>query len=166
MRKASLLVGLILLSLAGCDESPTEMERISKFAKNNDLDLTFTDSGLAYDITSPGVGTMAEAGDTVRVDYVGFDMSGNVFDTSIEAVAMSVGLFNPSRDYEPIEFVVGKGQVIQGWEEAMTYLNEGAEATILIPSHLAYGSAGIPPIIDPNSPIGFTVELVEKRDGP
>jgi len=166
MKKLSLFFILAILGFTGCDDSPSEEERINSFARRNDLDIITTESGLAYNITTPGVGSFAENGDTVRVDYVGFTMNGEVFDTSLEVVAVNVGLFNPARTYEPIEFVVGAGRVIQGWDEAMTLLNTGSAATILIPSNLAYGVTGVPPIIAPNSPIGFTVTLVEKRDGP
>ena len=166
MKKLSIFLGLALLMTFGCDESPTEVERIATFGRQNDLDLTVTGTGLNYAITTPGTGDNARIGDTVRVDYIGFLLGGNVFDTSIEEVAIGAALFDENRVYEPIEFVVGAGRVIAGWDEGMTYLNEGAEATLVIPSALAYGQFGIPPIIDPNTPIAFIVDMVEIRRGP
>ena len=62
---------------------------------------------------------------------------------------------------EPIEFSLGVGQVIPGWDEGIALLNKGAKATFIIPSDLAYGAAGAGGVIPPNATLKFVVELVE-----
>ncbi|MBN3037698.1 MAG: peptidylprolyl isomerase [Candidatus Diapherotrites archaeon] len=84
-------------------------------------------------------GDTVKAGDTVRVDYLGTLRDGTVFDTSMESKAREAGLFNPQRAYEPIEFVVGAGQMIQGFDEAVVGMKSGEKKTVTLPPEKAYG---------------------------
>jgi peptidyl-prolyl cis-trans isomerase, cyclophilin type len=59
-----------------------------------------------------------------------------------------------------LQFTVGVGQVIQGWDEGILLLSEGDKARLVIPSELAYGSRGAGGVIPPNAPLIFDVELV------
>jgi FKBP-type peptidyl-prolyl cis-trans isomerase len=97
----------------------------------------------------------------VKVHYTGKLLNGKVFDTSVIDVAKANNVFTEGRDYEPISFPLGAGQVIQGWDEGLTYINEGAKAILLIPSYLAYGERGAGGEIPPNSPLIFEVEMVK-----
>ncbi|TRZ42745.1 peptidylprolyl isomerase [Robertkochia solimangrovi] len=106
-----------------------------------------TDSGLRYKIIQKGNGPKAEKGKTVSVHYKGQLENGQVFDSSY-------------RRNQPIDFVLGVGQVISGWDEGISLLNTGDKARLVIPSHLAYGSAGAGGIIPPNATLIFDVELV------
>ena len=107
-----------------------------------------TASGLRYLITEANEdGQEVKAGDMVRVHYSGQFLDGKVFDSSIERG-------------EPIEFNVGTGKVIPGWDEGLQLLKVGEKATLLIPSQLAYGERGVGPI-PPNTPLKFEVEIVE-----
>ena len=63
-------------------------------------------------------------------------------------------------------FAVGRGQVIPGWDDALTQLPKGSKATILVPSSLAYGKQGSPPNIPANSPLRFDIEVVDVKDAP
>jgi len=75
-------------------------------------------------------------GDRILVDYTGrFE----VFDTSIAAVAKEEGIYEDERPYQPLEFVVGEGQLIQGFEEAVLGLKVGEEVTVVIPPEKGYG---------------------------
>ncbi|SNS94512.1 FKBP-type peptidyl-prolyl cis-trans isomerase [Ekhidna lutea] len=120
-----------------------------------------TESGLRYVITEEGNGSQPEAGQTVKVNYAGYLMDGTYFDTSIESVAKDQGIFRPGRQYQPLSFPIGQGRVIKGWDEGIGLLNEGAKATLYVPSPLGYGNRGSAPVIKPNSILVFDVELVE-----
>lgn len=106
-----------------------------------------TQSGLKYKIEQKGDGVKAEKGKTVSVHYKGMLPDGSVFDSSY------------TRN-QPIDFKLGKGQVIQGWDEGIQLLNVGDQARFVIPSHLAYGSRGAGGAIPPNATLIFDVELV------
>ena len=62
---------------------------------------------------------------------------------------------------QPIEFTLGIGQVIKGWDEGISLLGLGDKATFIIPSELAYGQSGAGGVIPPNATLVFDVELVE-----
>jgi len=106
-----------------------------------------TASGLEYVETEAGTGAQAKAGDTVRVHYTGKFLDGKVFDSSV------------SRG-EPLEFPLGKGRVIRGWDEGIALMKVGGKATLTIPPQLAYGESGAGGVIPPNSTLIFDVELV------
>jgi len=164
MKRILTVCVIFLIGFSGCNEELSETEKINNYVRRNSLNPIVTNSGLKYEITTAGNGPNAKAGDTVRVNYVGFLLNGTIFDTSFEDVANANGIFNPARNYVPFEFILGVDPVIQGWHEGIALLNEGAEATLLIPSNLAYGSNGAGQFIGPNTPIAFTVELVEIKD--
>ncbi len=107
-----------------------------------------TDSGLFYHIDEEGTGDKPAKGNSVKVHYKGELLDGTVFDSSFKR-------------NEPIEFSLGVGQVIPGWDEGIALLNKGAKATFIIPSDLAYGAAGAGGVIPPNATLKFVVELVE-----
>ncbi|GGD56761.1 peptidylprolyl isomerase [Muriicola marianensis] len=107
-----------------------------------------TESGLRYKIIQQGNGKRPETGQRVSVHYEGSLASGQVFDSSY-------------RRKEPITFQLGVGQVIPGWDEGIGLLKVGDKARFVIPSHLAYGSAGAGGVIPPNATLIFDVELME-----
>ncbi len=106
-----------------------------------------TDSGLKYIVLKEGTGPQAVAGKTVSVNYAGFLLDGTGFDNSYAKG-------------EPIEFPLGQGAVIRGWDEGLALLKEGAEAMLFIPADLAYGDQGSPPRIPAKAELAFFVELV------
>ena len=109
-----------------------------------------TDSGLRYKMIQKGDGKRAEAGKTVAVHYEGSLENGKVFDSSY-----------PRK--KPIEFRLGQGQVIEGWDEGIALLQVGDKARFVIPSDLAYGAAGAGGVIPPNATLIFDVELMEVK---
>lgn len=125
-------------------------EEALKQLENLKKDMTQTASGLLYKITKKGSGTKAEAGKNVAVHYAGRLANGNEFDNSFKRG-------------EPIEFTVGTGQVIRGWDEGLLLLNEGDEATFIIPPDLAYGTRGAGGVIPPNAWLIFDVKLVQVK---
>jgi peptidylprolyl isomerase len=107
-----------------------------------------TSSGLYYIIDKEGSNKRPNKGDTVSVHYKGMLLDGTVFDSSYE------------RD-QPIEFPLGLGQVIPGWDEGISLISEGASAKFVIPSSLAYGSQGAGGVIPPDATLIFEVELIK-----
>jgi FKBP-type peptidyl-prolyl cis-trans isomerase FkpA len=139
-----------------------EGAQAAKYIADNKLVVKTTPSGLKYVITKTSLKPRPLAGDTVSVNYTGKLLNGQVFDSSIEAVAKTSGLDQQGRTYEPIKFPVGNGQVIKGWDEGLLLLHEGEKAILIIPSALAYGNEGSGPI-PPASTLVFDVELVSVK---
>ncbi|MDB4199263.1 peptidylprolyl isomerase [Polaribacter sp.] len=106
-----------------------------------------TKSGLRYQILQKGTGEQATKGAGVSVHYKGQLLDGTVFDSSYKRK-------------EPIDFNVGLGQVIAGWDEGILLLQVGDKARFVIPSNLAYGAAGAGGVIPPDATLIFDVELM------
>lgn len=107
-------------------------------------------SELIIDKYEQGQGAQAEQGKMVRVHYTGTLENGQKFDSS--------------RDRgEPIEFPLGVGYVIPGWDQGIAQMRVGDKAKLTIPGDLAYGERGIPGVIPPNATLIFDVELVDVR---
>ena len=109
-----------------------------------------TDSGLRYKILQKGDGKKAEKGKTVSVHYKGMLPDGQVFDSSYQRK-------------QPIDFTLGVGQVIPGWDEGIGLLQVGDKARLVIPSDLAYGSRGAGGVIPPDANLIFDVELMDVK---
>ena len=105
-------------------------------------------SGLYYTILEAGNKNKPKKGQKVLVHYKGMLLDGTVFDSSY------------ARN-QPIDFTIGVGQVISGWDEGIGLLGEGAKAKFVIPSDLAYGSSGAGGVIPPNASLVFEVELIK-----
>ena len=141
-----------------------DKEIIEEYLEKNNIDAETTESGLSYVIHNEGSGEKAQPGDQVKVNYSGYVLGGEYFDSSIQSVAEEKGLFNPQREYGPFTFTLGQGAVIEGWDEGIALLKEGGKATLYIPSTMAYGSMQRSEQIGPNSILVFDVELVEIVD--
>jgi len=113
------------------------------------LGYTLDDQGLGIKILQVGTGTVPQKGENIKVHYSGFLLDGTKFDSSVDRG-------------RPIEFILGTGRVIKGWDQAFSQLKRGTKARILIPSELGYGSRGAGGgVIPPNATLIFEVELVE-----
>ena len=109
-----------------------------------------TESGLRYKMIQKGDGTQAEKGKTVSVHYEGSLENGKVFDSSYKRKS-------------PIDFKLGVGQVISGWDEGIALLKVGDKARFVIPSYLGYGSQGAGGVIPPDATLIFDVELMNVK---
>jgi FKBP-type peptidyl-prolyl cis-trans isomerase len=115
----------------------------------NQLYPTFseTPSGLRFVVLGHGTGgAKPKAGDEVAVSYTGRFLGGAVFAHS-----------------DRLEFRVGLGNVIKGWDEALLDMAPGEERTVIVPWWLAYGADGRPPTIPPKATLVFDVKLLEVR---
>jgi peptidylprolyl isomerase len=88
----------------------------------------------------------AQNGDAVSVHYLGKFPGGKVFDTSMKQEAVKAGLFNPARDYKPLQVVLGQHQVISGFEEALIGMKINETKEITLPPEKAYGRSGKHPM--------------------
>ena len=138
-----------------------EKETIKTYIADKGIAAEVTKEGLYYEITQSGNGVKPQVGQKVKVNYTGYLMDGTVFDTSFEELAKEANIYSAGRPYGPIEFPLGQGRVIKGWDMGIGLLSEGGKATLVIPSPLGYGNRGSGGVIKPNSTLVFTVELVE-----
>ncbi|BCY28763.1 peptidylprolyl isomerase [Flavobacterium okayamense] len=128
------------------DEKRLAEEALEKLAAG----FQKTESGLRYQIIQKGSGKQAEKGKKVSVHYQGALDNGQVFDSSYKRK-------------QPIDFTLGVGQVIEGWDEGISLLKVGDKARFVIPSYLGYGSRGAGGVIPPNATLVFDVELMDVK---
>ncbi len=151
----SLMAILAVLFASSCNkESDEDLKQkeeaeLQKYIDDNNITTQPEASGLYYIETKAGTGAQAVAGKMVSVHYTGKLLDGTVFDSSAGR--------------NPIDFVLGVGQVIPGWDEGIALMKEGGEASLIIPSSLAYGPSGSGPI-PAYSTLVFDVQLVYVAD--
>ena len=151
MMKRILFISLVMLlatdfiaaaAYAGQPASGKETGKITKLEKIN---------------IKTGKGATATKGHMVAVHYTGW-----LYDAS--AAGYKGNKFDSSRDRgAPIEFPLGAGMVIDGWEQGLEGMKVGGQRTLIIPPHLGYGARGAPGAIPPNATLIFDVELMGVR---
>jgi len=114
------------------------------------METTTTPSGLQYTDIVVGTGEAASEGATAVVHYTGWLMDGTKFDSSLDRG-------------QPLDFVIGQGRVIKGWEEGVGTMNVGGKRELIIPPDLAYGARGAGGVIPPDATLKFEVELMELK---
>ena len=123
-------------------------DELAAYLEANGVKAEPQESGLVYVCTKKGKGPKPGYKNKVKVHYTGKLLDGTVFDSSIERG-------------EPIEFQLGVGQVIAGWDEGIAMMSKGEKGILYIPSNLAYGSRQAGELITPYSNLMFEVELVD-----
>lgn len=106
--------------------------------------------GLKIESQNAGSGPEVKKGDSVDVHYKGTLEDGTEFDQSYKRG-------------QPLNFTVGAGMVIQGWDAGLVGMQVGEKRKLTIPSNLAYGERGIPGVIPKNATLIFETELVKIR---
>jgi FKBP-type peptidyl-prolyl cis-trans isomerase len=115
-----------------------------------DENVIHTASGLGYVELAEGKGATPAPGQTVSVHYTGWLESGKKFDSSVDRG-------------QPLEFPIGRGQVIKGWDEGVGTMKVGGKRKLIIPAALAYGDRGAGGVIPPGATLIFEVELLAAR---
>ena len=110
---------------------------------------TKAESGVYYVVNKPGTGAVVSVGQTLTMKYKGYLLNGTVFDDSDM--------------HAPLEFQVGRGQLIPGFDSQALDMKVGERRTIVIPPELAYGAAGVPGAIPGNAYIAFDLELLAAK---
>ncbi|AFM03202.1 FKBP-type peptidyl-prolyl cis-trans isomerase [Bernardetia litoralis DSM 6794] len=131
--------------------SKTQVEYIENtyFVEKGIKNFKKTESGLLYTIDKQGK-TDIQKGDKVKVNYEGTLLeTGEKFDSSFDKG-------------KPIEFPIGVGQVIKGWDEGIMLIGRGGKGYLYIPSNLGYGAQGSQGAIGPNAMLVFKVEVMEE----
>lgn len=113
-------------------------------------DTVTTATGLKVIKLNKTEGKQAEANKIVQVHYTGYLQDGSMFDSSVERG-------------QPLDFALGQGRVIKGWDEGIALLKVGEKARLIIPQELGYGERGYPPVIPAKATLIFDVELVDVK---
>ena len=129
------------------DRIEKEKENELKILKDLSKGFSKTSSGLLYKFEKENNTHKPSNGNRVKVHYKGMLLDGTVFDSSFKR-------------NQPIEFTLGVGQVIKGWDEGISLLGIGDKASFIIPSDLAYGATGAGGVIPPNATLVFEVQLI------
>ncbi|NPA45155.1 MAG: FKBP-type peptidyl-prolyl cis-trans isomerase [Chlorobi bacterium] len=146
----SLITIIALIFFTSCkSDLEKELDKIEDYIEEHNITVEPTESGLYYIETLEGTGLQASAGDSVTVHYRGTFIDGELFDSSYDRG-------------EPYSFILGVGEVIQGWDEGISYMKEGGKAQLIIPSNLAYGPYGYWSIPGYTTLI-FDVELIDVK---
>lgn len=132
-------------------KAATNKEAGAKFLAENKAKegVKTTPSGLQYKVITQGTGTKPKPTDVVVAHYEGKTIDGKVFDSSYERG-------------EPAQFDLA--HMIPGFTEGVQLMPAGSKYEFYMPSELGYGETGAPPVIEPNSALIFTVELLDEAD--
>lgn len=125
------------------EQGPSEPPELA-----DDLEEITTESGLRFIDIEVGTGAQPETGDGIEAHYTGWlEADGTKFDSSLDSG-------------QPFPFTLGRGDVIQGWDEGFATMQPGGKRRLIIPPDLAYGARGSPPTIPADATLIFDVELL------
>jgi peptidylprolyl isomerase len=132
------------------EQAEQEIQKMEELAKTLGFDMNGAkdgSDGLRYVVRQEGTGAQPTKGQTISVHYTGYLLDGTKFDSSVD------------RD-EPYQTPIGVAKVIRGWDISFQDMKVGEKRVLIIPSDLAYGARGYPPVIPANATLVFDVELL------
>ena len=129
-----------------------EFKAVEAYLKSKNITATKTPLGTYVEILNPGTGDKPDSGKQVSVMYTGVNFEGKKFDSNIDT---SFG------HTDPMSFVIGAQGMSPGFEDGVKQLAKGGKARIYVPSMLAYGMQGNPPVIKPYENLMFEVEVLD-----
>jgi len=145
----AVILSVAIISVNGCSKS-VEPNKETSMKESAVTDLIKKDEVV-------GTGAEAVAGKTVSVHYTGW-----LYDAS--APDHKGKKFDSSRDRgQPLNFSLGAGQVIKGWDQGVAGMKVGGKRTLIIPPDMAYGARGAGGVIPPNATLLFDVELMDVK---
>lgn len=124
-----------------------EARAIEEFISRHGYHMQMTGTGLHYEIYQPGTGAMADANSLLTISYRVYLLDGTL---CYEADSL-----------HPQKLVTGRGEQINGLEEGLMMMHEGARARFVIPNHLAYGLTGDQNKVPPASALFYDVTLMK-----
>lgn len=161
MKKYVIVCSLLTASLlfTACSQSNSDVELSSYTGQSQSTQETQTETVVMDNLPTAitelktedlvvGTGAEAKKGAVVTVHYTGVLLDGTKFDSSLDRGT-------------PFSFGLGDGMVIAGWDEGVVGMKVGGKRRLHIPANMAYGERGVPPVIPPNAPLVFDVELLE-----
>jgi len=144
-----LLAAIAAIALAAPGASADEKGKAGD--KEGQSKMQKSATGLQYEDVKVGTGAQPKAGQTCVMHYTGWlwenGAKGKKFDSSVDRG-------------QPLEFPLGQGRVIKGWDEGIASMKVGGKRNLLIPPSLGYGARGYPGAIPPNATLFFEVELL------
>ena len=123
-------------------------------------------SGLLTHTITNGTGAKPKQGQNVKVWYEAYFTDGKLLDTNIKEIATKYGQVNEQREmqggYSPAPMLISPdANLVAGFKEGLAGMKVGDKKYFYLPSHLAWGERGSPPVIRPNTDIIFIVEMIE-----
>jgi FKBP-type peptidyl-prolyl cis-trans isomerase FkpA len=138
------------------NEKAREVKAVEGYLADHKINAEKTAKGTYVVVDSPGDGTQVDSGKQVSVRYTGkLFPSGKVFESTMTQPGNA-----------PYKFVVGQGQIIQGWDDGLRKFKKGGKGTLYIPAFLAYGQSAGGPSHKPFENLMFDVEVVDVTDAP
>ena len=138
-----------------------ELNTIKKFIDSKNIPAQKINNSVYLVMEKEGTGRSADSGLMVGVKYSGKNFEGKYFDSNVDTTKQTM-----AHPLETFYFVSKKEGAIQGMLDAITAFKVGSKGTLYIPSSLAYGPQGSPPVIKPYENLIFEIEVVEVKEAP
>jgi len=140
-----------------------EARDIEDYMVRNNFHSDPDSSGLYRIFLKHGNGSPVEPGKEVEVNYTAMFINGEIFETTIQDIAVKYDIFDSLLTYRPFTFIQGESPVIEGWKEGLSTLKTGDKVLLIIPSGLAYGEEGVEGFIGPYTPLVYEIEVISVK---